>query len=354
MGISINQLSKSYDGLTILKSIELQVAKGELLALIGPSGSGKTTLLRMIAGLETIDSGQVILGEDDATGMSVQDRRVGFVFQHYALFKHMTVRENIAFGLTVRPRRLRWPREQIDQRVDALLSLVQLEGLDTRYPSQLSGGQRQRVALARALAIRPRVLLLDEPFGALDALVRRDLRFCLRRLHEQTNLTTLFVTHDQEDAFDLADRVAILNGGQIEQIDEPTAIYDHPATPFVYEFLGEVNQLSCLTTQGGFQYGKLFLPSSQLHYPPSTAVTLFIRPDDIFIDPQGWVAQVVSSKRLGSRLRLRVRLSEGTVLAVQWHHADSANTYVGASLHLGVRRYGVFAQHDTNSGRGGG
>ena len=342
MGIFIDYLSKSFDGHSILSGIRLNVAKGELLALIGPSGSGKTTLLRIIAGLDSADEGQLMLGDEDATALCVQERRVGFVFQHYALFKHMTVRENIAFGLTVRPRRLRWPRERIDQHVDELLRLVQLEGLDTRYPVQLSGGQRQRVALARALAIQPRVLLLDEPFGALDALVRRDLRGCLRRLHEQTNVTTVFVTHDQEDAFDLADRVAILNAGKIEQVDHPAAIYDRPATPFVYAFLGEVNQRIGVTTSSGFQTGAFHLHSSQPDYPAQTPVTLFIRPEDVCLDPDGWQGQIVVSKRTGPWRRLRVRLADGTFLAVEGRNDDLGENAVGTWLRLGVRRYGVF------------
>lgn len=217
MGIRIHRLRKQFDTFTALDDITLDVRQGELLALLGPSGSGKTTLLRIMAGLEHADGGQVLFGDEDATRMSVQSRRVGFVFQHYALFKHMDVFENIAFGLRVRRGNERWAEARIRARVEELLALVQLQGLEQRYPTQLSGGQRQRVALARALAIEPRVLLLDEPFGALDAQVRRDLRRWLRELHERTGLTTVFVTHDQEEALEAADRVAILNRGRIEQ-----------------------------------------------------------------------------------------------------------------------------------------
>lgn len=228
--------------------------------MLGPSGSGKTTLLRIMAGLEHADGGQVLFGDEDATRMSVQSRRVGFVFQHYALFKHMDVFENIAFGLRVRRGNERWAEARIRARVEELLALVQLQGLEQRYPTQLSGGQRQRVALARALAIEPCVLLLDEPFGALDAQVRRDLRRWLRELHERTGLTTVFVTHDQEEALELADRVAILNRGRIEQLDTPAMIYDKPASPFVYSFVGAVNRIPGVLAQGQIQVAGHALP----------------------------------------------------------------------------------------------
>ena len=237
MQISIRQLSKRYGNVTALNSIDLDIASGELLALLGPSGSGKTTLLRAIAGLEPIDDGRVLFGDIDATRLSVQERRVGFVFQHYALFKHMSVLDNITFGLRVRKRKHRPAREDIRRRGEELLKLVQLDGLDARYPNQLSGGQRQRVALARALAIEPRVLLLDEPFGALDAKVRKELRVWLRHLHDETGDTTVFVTHDQEEALELADRVVVMNAGSIEQVDTPEVIMRQPATPFVAEFV---------------------------------------------------------------------------------------------------------------------
>jgi sulfate transport system ATP-binding protein len=221
----------------VLRGVSLAVEAGELVALLGPSGSGKTTLLRAIAGLDQVDSGQVLFGDVDALQLSLRERRIGFVFQQYALFKHMTVMDNIAFGLRAKPRISRPAESAIKSRVLELLDLVQLEGLEGRYPRQLSGGQKQRVAFARALAIDPRVLLLDEPFGALDAKVRKDLRRWLRDLHDRTHHTTLFVTHDQEEAFELADRVVILNNGQIEQIGSPTDIVDHPASPFVAEFV---------------------------------------------------------------------------------------------------------------------
>jgi sulfate transport system ATP-binding protein len=235
--IDLVAIAKDFGGQAILRNIDLTIAPGELVALLGPSGSGKTTLLRIIAGLETSHSGLVLFGGEDATNLRVQDRRVGFVFQSYALFRHMNVFDNIAYGLNVRPRRDRPSRPDIKRRVMELLDLVQLGGLETRYPAQLSGGQRQRVALARAMAIEPRVLLLDEPFGALDAKVRKDLRQWLRDIHDRTGLTTVFVTHDQGEAMELADRVAILNGGLIEQVGTPKEIGERPATPFVEAFL---------------------------------------------------------------------------------------------------------------------
>jgi sulfate/thiosulfate transport system ATP-binding protein len=236
-GISIRGLSKGFGAELVLDQVDLDIAPGELLALLGPSGSGKTTLLRLLAGLETASEGVIAFDGEDAAHHSVQERRVGFVFQSYALFRHMNVFDNIAYGLTVRPRRMRPSRSEIAKRVSELLEMMQLPGLEKRYPSQLSGGQRQRVAFARALAIEPRVLLLDEPFGALDAKVRRDLRKWLREIHDRTGLTTVFVTHDQVEAMDVADRVAILNGGRIEQLGTPAELRSFPSTPFVQTFL---------------------------------------------------------------------------------------------------------------------
>jgi sulfate transport system ATP-binding protein len=235
--VSVRNLEKSYGRYPALKGVSLDVEAGELVALLGPSGSGKTTLLRAVAGLEQADAGHVFFGDIDATALSLRERRIGFVFQHYALFKHMKVLDNIAFGLRARPRKTRPAEQEIKRRVSELLSLVQLEGLEGRYPAQLSGGQRQRVALARALAIEPRVLLLDEPFGALDARVRKDLRKWLKDLHRRTGHTTLFVTHDQDEAFELADRIAILDLGQIVQVGSAEDILQRPATPFVDSFI---------------------------------------------------------------------------------------------------------------------
>jgi len=240
--IRVNTLTKRFDDVSVLRDINLAVEPGEFIALLGPSGSGKTTLLRIIAGLEFQDEGNVLVDGRDVSGLSVRDRQVGFVFQHYALFRHMTVAQNIGFGLSVRKRN-RPPKHEIEARAQELLRLVQLDGLGKRYPSQLSGGQRQRVALARALAIEPKLLLLDEPFGALDAKVRKDLRRWLRDLHRQMGLTSIFVTHDQEEALELADRVVVMDHGVIEQIGTPEEIYMEPATPFVSHFVGETNHL---------------------------------------------------------------------------------------------------------------
>jgi sulfate transport system ATP-binding protein len=238
MSLIVDAVAKKFDRFAALKGVSFTAPKGAFLALLGPSGSGKTTLLRILGGLEFAEMGRVSYEGEDWLSIPARDMRAGFVFQHYALFRHMNVAKNISFGLDVRPRRQRPPRAEIARRVDELLSLVQLEGLNKRYPSQLSGGQRQRVALARALAIEPRMLLLDEPFGALDAKVRKELRHWLRGLHERLGLTTIFVTHDQEEALEMADFVAILNEGRIEQIGTPREVRDSPATPFVAEFLG--------------------------------------------------------------------------------------------------------------------
>jgi sulfate transport system ATP-binding protein len=241
MAIEIRNINKSFGNFTALKDVSFEVPSGELVALLGPSGGGKTTMLRIIAGLETADSGSVLLEGEDARDRSAKDRAVGFVFQHYALFRHMSVFENVAFGLRVRPRKTRPSNEEINRKVHELLELVQLEFLADRLPSQLSGGQRQRIALARALAVEPKVLLLDEPFGALDANVRRELRRWLRRLHDEIHLTSVFVTHDQEEAIELADRVVIINHGIIEQDGTVEEVVEHPATAFVMNFFGTVN-----------------------------------------------------------------------------------------------------------------
>jgi sulfate transport system ATP-binding protein len=241
MSIEAVNIRKTYGQFQALKDVSIRIESGELVALLGPSGSGKTTLLRIIAGLEVPDSGTIRLNEEDATNATASQRQVGFVFQHYALFRHLTVFENIAFGLRLRPRSARPPEDQISSRVNELLQLIQLDWLGDRFPNQLSGGQRQRVALARALAVEPRVLLLDEPFGALDAKVRKELRRWLRRLHDELHIASVFVTHDQEEALEVADRVAIMNQGQIEQVGTPLTVYDNPANAFVYKFIGDVN-----------------------------------------------------------------------------------------------------------------
>ena len=251
MSIEVQQIRKHYGMFEALRGVSLKVESGELVALLGPSGSGKTTLLRMIAGLETPDSGAILLNGENTTLSTARERQVGFVFQHYALFRHLTVFENIAFGLRLRPKQTRPPESGIRDRVKQLLELVQLQWLADRYPNQLSGGQRQRVALARTLAVEPRVLLLDEPFGALDAKVRKELRRWLRKLHDELHITSVFVTHDQEEALEVSDRVAIMNRGLIEQVGTPVEVYDNPVSPFVYEFLGDVNLFH---ERGGISY----------------------------------------------------------------------------------------------------
>src|SRR5688500_7713525 len=265
MSIEVKNLTKSFGSFVALRDVSFTVHSGELVALLGPSGSGKTTLLRVIAGLETPDAGSVFFDGDDATKRDPRDRGVGFVFQHYALFRHMTVFENVAFGLRVRPRGQRPSETEIERRVHELLKLVQLDYLGNRYPSQLSGGQRQRVALARALAVEPKVLLLDEPFGALDAKVRQELRRWLRRLHEEIHLTSVFVTHDQEEALELADRVVVMNQARIEQQGSPDEVFEQPATPFVMNFLGNVNIF-----HGRVEGGRALLGPLALDYPAHT------------------------------------------------------------------------------------
>jgi sulfate transport system ATP-binding protein len=290
MSISVRQVSKTFGTFQALRDVSLDVKTGELVALLGPSGSGKTTLLRIIAGLETPDCGAVYFHGEEATNRRVQERRVGFVFQQYALFRHMTVFENVAFGLRVRPRRLRPRRSEIRERVQKLLELVQLEWLANRYPSQLSGGQRQRVALARALAVEPKVLLLDEPFGALDAKVRQELRRWLRRLHNEINVTGVLVTHDQEEALEVADRVVVMNAGKIEQVGTPEEVFHNPASEFVLNFLGHVNVF-----HGRAEGTKAIFGSLQVDYPNgannvnngsltgSLGVRGFVRPHDLEI-----------------------------------------------------------------------
>jgi sulfate transport system ATP-binding protein len=254
MSIEVQHIRKRLGDFEVLHDVSLRVETGELMALLGPSGSGKTTLLRIIAGLELPDTGSVKLHDEDATKHTARDRRVGFVFQHYALFRHLTVFENVAFGLRLRPKAARPPEPEIRDRVRRLLELVHLGWLGDHYPNQLSGGQRQRVALARALAVEPSVLLLDEPFGALDAKVRKELRRWLRRLHDELHVASVFVTHDQEEALEVADRVAIMNHGEIVQVGTPVEVYDNPASSFVYHFLGDVNLFHARTDEAGDEY----------------------------------------------------------------------------------------------------
>ena len=259
MSIEVRNIRKQFGNFVAVDDVNLHVASGELVALLGPSGSGKTTLLRMIAGLEYPDSGSILLNREDATNHGPARRRVGFVFQHYALFRHMSIFENVAFGMRVQPRKSRLSKNEIRDRVLHLLELVQLERLASHYPSQLSGGQRQRVALARALAVEPKLLLLDEPFGALDAKVRKELRRWLRRLHDEIHIASVFVTHDQEEALEVADRVAVMNQGRLEQVGTPQEVYDNPASAFVYNFLGNVNLFHGRIDSGRARIGELEL-----------------------------------------------------------------------------------------------
>jgi sulfate transport system ATP-binding protein len=334
LALEIKSLSKSFGRYPALNDVSLAAADKEFLALLGPSGSGKTTLLRVLAGLETPDSGGVSFGGEDFLQLPARRRRVGMVFQHYALFRHMTVAENIAFGLKVRPRKERPDSAAIRKRVRDLLSLVQLEGLDKRYPAQLSGGQRQRVALARALAIEPRMLLLDEPFGALDAQVRRDLRRWLREVHDRAGVTTVFVTHDQEEALDLADRVAILRNGRLIQLGAPQDLYNHPKDPFVFEFLGPSCRLP-----GVVDGGRLRIADWESEAPPGAptgAVDVFFRPDEVEFAPAdgaGLGAQVRAAAARGPDVRVEC-LVEGQVLEF---HVHGALLPPGVSPGLAVR-----------------
>lgn len=280
MSIQIKNVTKSFGSFRALDDVSLSIPHGKLLALLGPSGSGKTTLLRVIAGLESAESGSVLYDEQDVTHRSARDRNVGFVFQHYALFRHMSVFENVAFGLRVR----KVPKAEVSQRVMELIKLVRLSGMEHRFPSQLSGGQRQRVALARALAIQPQVLLLDEPFGALDAKVRQELRQWLRRLHDEINMTTVFVTHDQEEAFEVADEVVVMNTGKIEQRGTPREVFERPATPFVMDFLGNVNVFSGRVQNGKAVWGGVEVAYPDYPHQESREASVYVRPHELDIE----------------------------------------------------------------------
>jgi sulfate transport system ATP-binding protein len=281
MSIEIRNVSKQFGAFQALGDVSLDIESGELVALLGPSGCGKTTLLRIIAGLETPDRGSILFSGEDTTDVHVRERGVGFVFQHYALFRHMTVFDNVAFGLRVKPRALRPSDADIKKKVHELLGLVQLDWLADRFPSQLSGGQRQRIALARALAVEPKVLLLDEPFGALDAKVRKELRRWLRRLHDDLHVTSIFVTHDQEEALEVADRVVLMNRGKIEQIGSPQQVWDHPASPFVYGFLGDVNLFHGRAHEGEIQLDGMKLDSPEHGSAQNAKAFAYVRPHDI-------------------------------------------------------------------------
>jgi sulfate transport system ATP-binding protein len=338
MRIELRGLKKRFGDFVATDDVDLSIQSGELIALLGPSGCGKTTLLRLVAGLEFPDAGEILFDGQDTARIPVRERRVGFVFQHYALFKHMKVGENVAFGLNVMPRRARPPKHAIAARVAELLDLVQLTDLADRFPSQLSGGQRQRVALARALAIDPRVLLLDEPFGALDARVRKDLRRWMRELHRRTGYTTVFVTHDQEEALELADRVVVMNAGRIEQVGNTVDVYEHPATPFVFDFLGDSNtipldHLPCLAPDGARE-----------------GATVYARPHDFVFVPDGASgieAQVTSAQRTGPVVRISaVCVSDGAVLELAFSHLDRrANALsVGDRIRVAPQQFEVFSK----------
>lgn len=309
MSIQVRNIRKQFGSYIALDDISLDFHTGELVALLGPSGCGKTTLLRVIAGLEQADSGQVILDGTDASATHVREREVGFVFQHYALFRHMTVFDNVAFGLRMKPRGQRPTEKQISEKVHQLLSLVQLEWLAKRFPSQLSGGQRQRIALARALAVEPRVLLLDEPFGALDAQVRRELRKWLREIHDRTGHTTVFVTHDQEEALELSDRLCVMSQGRIEQVGSPDEVYDHPSSPFVFGFIGESSTLPVSVENGEvWSAGRaLGLPAQGFS---GDKAHLYFRPHDVdLVDAEASLAGVVTaSRRVGGTRRVELAI----------------------------------------------
>jgi sulfate/thiosulfate transport system ATP-binding protein len=319
MSIEARNISRTFGSFAALKNVSLQVNSGELVALLGPSGSGKTTLLRVIGGLDAPDSGAVLFDGHDATHRHVGERKVGFVFQHYALFRHMTVFENVAFGLRVRPRKTRPPKEEIRDKVMNLLRLVQLDWLADRYPTQLSGGQRQRVALARALAVEPEVLLLDEPFGALDARVRQELRGWLRRLHDELHTTSVFVTHDQEEALELADRVVVMNAGQIEQIGTPQEVFHQPRTEFVMHFLGNVNVFHGRLEGGKAIFGEMEMDYAADAASPSAAARVFVRPHDLDIatQPDGSSylrARVRHVNAAGSRVKVELESESGEAI----------------------------------------
>jgi sulfate transport system ATP-binding protein len=302
VGIVVENVSKQFGSFKAVDQVSVEVESGSLVALLGPSGSGKSTLLRLIAGLELPDSGRILLTGKDATYQSVQERNIGFVFQHYALFKHLTVRQNIAFGLEIR----KATKTKVKERVEELLDLVQLRGLGNRYPSQLSGGQRQRVALARSLAVEPEVLLLDEPFGALDAKVRKDLRAWLRRLHDEVHVTTVFVTHDQEEAMEVSDQVVVMNKGRVEQIGTPAEIYDYPATAFVMSFIGPVNVLPSTA--------KIFQSNGFDSAHPET----FLRPQDVIVETTANGATVPARVsrliNLGWEVQVELTLDDGQMV----------------------------------------
>jgi sulfate transport system ATP-binding protein len=337
MQISIRKVTKRFDATQALNQVSLEVPDGELVALLGPSGCGKTTLLRIIAGLEAPDEGDILFGDTDSSDLKVKDRGVGFVFQHYALFKHMTVKENIGFALRIQKR----PKPEIDARVNELLGLIQLRGIGDRFPSQLSGGQKQRVALARALAARPQVMLLDEPFGALDAQVRQDLRRWLRNLHDELKMTSVFVTHDQDEAFEVADRVVIMNKGKVEQIGSPEDIFHHPANGFVMHFLGNVNIFHS-RLEHGQPLGDLELnpPGATGRGEGSKAV--FVRPHELALHRQGGQANAIEGRITHVRtIGLSVRVSLHTPAGAELQVELPKEEFAGLGLNKGDTAFAV-------------
>ena len=352
MGIEVRNITKTFGVFTALSDVSLSVATGELVALLGPSGSGKTTLLRIVAGLEQPDagSGAILFHDEDVARCNVGSRQVGFVFQHYALFRHMTVFENVAFGLRVRPRVLRPAKNLIKYKVMRLLKLVQLESMANRYPHQLSGGQRQRVALARALAIEPKVLLLDEPFGALDAKVRQELRQWLRRLHDEIHLTSVFVTHDQDEALELADRVLVMNEGRIEQIGTPDEVFHNPQTEFVVKFLGQVNFFHGRLEGGKVHFATLAWEAPEHAGTPTQPARVFIRPHDLDVEVvrNGHPALQAVVTRIHSagpnvRLDLVAESGERFCAEVTQERYRSLNIANGSTVYVTPRDVKVFA-----------
>jgi sulfate transport system ATP-binding protein len=353
VSIEVSHVSKTFGTFAALRDVSLSVPTGQLVALLGPSGSGKTTLLRIIAGLETANpgGGPILFHQQDVAGTNVGQRGVGFVFQHYALFRHMTVMENVAFGLRVRPRILRPSRADIRQKVQHLLQLVQLAGLESRYPSQLSGGQRQRVALARALAIEPKVLLLDEPFGALDAKVRQGLRRWLRKLHDEINVTSVFVTHDQEEALEVADRIVIMNQGRIEQDGTPNDVFQKPANAFVMDFLGNVNLFHGRIEGSKAVFGPLVVDYPEGNGGGNRAARLLVRPHDLEIrtQPDGvssFPANVSRILAAGPQVKIELVSHSGDVVNVEMAHDRfrALSLVSGDRVYVSPRDARVFAE----------
>ena len=346
MSIDVKNLKKTFGNFHAVDDVSFQLGSGELVALLGPSGSGKSTILRMIAGLEVPDTGSIHLKGEEATYLSAKDRNIGFVFQHYALFKHMNIFENIAFGLRVR----KIPNAQVNERVHELLNLVQLEGLEKRYPSQLSGGQRQRVALARSLAPRPKVLLLDEPFGALDAKVREELRVWIRRLHEESQLTTLFVTHDQNEALEIANKILVINKGKIEQEGTPMEIFDKPATNFVAQFVGDTNYIESVISEPELVVWGPFRFTVPAKFARGQKVRIYFRPNDVYVTSGQETLQVTASiKRIHFRgatieLILEVEPGKQVIAHLPKGVAQASGYYVGQKVFVGLTAYHVFAQ----------